>query len=365
MTERQGVAPFRYMEWAKRQQSGAGINLGASGIGPPDPGQLALGAGQLDLAQRGYDMPPEARRRLAERLGVEPDRLMLTLGSSQGLYLLCSSWLQPGDLCLVERPAYELLPGLARLLRARVERIDRSPEDHYRLPADLPARIAADQPRLVLLTNPHNPSGSLLSLDELVPVAEAVASHGGLLAVDEVYLEFLADAPRRSAQVLGDSVAVVSSFTKAFGLGTLRFGWLIAAPARIEEAIRTNNYISVLYPNPCAWVGLRALDQLASLQARAAAVRARHLPIVRSWVASQPAVSWLPPDVGVIAFPRLAESVDVDRLCERLSEEHDTLVVPGSFFEAPQHIRVGFGIDEAALREGLSHLSLVLAAARA
>ena len=76
MTERQRVAPFRYMEWAKRQQAAAGINLGASGVGPPDPALLPRGAGDLDLAQRGYDMPPEARQRLAERFGVGVDRLI-------------------------------------------------------------------------------------------------------------------------------------------------------------------------------------------------------------------------------------------------------------------------------------------------
>jgi len=360
MTERQRVAPFRYMEWAKRQQAAAGINLGASGVGPPDPALLPRGAGDLDLAQRGYDMPPEARQRLAERFGVGVDRLMVTLGSSQGLYLLCASWLQPGDLCLVERPAYELLPGLARLLGGRVERFERRAEDGYRLPADLVARITAQRPRLVLITNPHNPTGCLLSLDELAPVAKALAVHGGLLAVDEVYLEYLPDVPARSAHLLGDGVAVVSSFTKAFGLGTVRFGWLIGAAERIAEAIRYNDYISVLYPNPCAWVGLRALDQLEALQARAADVRARHLPIIRDWAEAQPAVTWIEPDVGVIAFPRLADGIDVPSACDRLREEHDTLVVPGSFFEAPQHVRIGFGIDEGDLREGLSRLSRVL-----
>ncbi|MBW2458276.1 MAG: aminotransferase class I/II-fold pyridoxal phosphate-dependent enzyme [Deltaproteobacteria bacterium] len=364
MTKREPIPPFRYMVWAKRQQAHAAINLAASCLAPPDPGWLTLGAGDLDLAQRGYDMPPEARQRLADRFGVEVDRLMLTLGSSHGMYLLCASSLRPGDLCLVERPAYELLPGLPGLFGAEVERFERTMGSGYRLPADLPARIAAERPRLVLMTNPHNPSGALLSTAELAPIAEAVAAVGGRLVVDEVYLECLPDAPLQSAHRLGPAVAVASSFTKAFGLGTVRFGWVVAAPEPIEEAIRYNDYISVLYPNPCAWVGLRALDQLGALQARAAEVRRRNLPILEQWVADHPEVSWHPPEAGVIAFPRVTDRGDVSALCDQLLRDHDTLVVPGSFFGAPGHIRIGFGMAAGELREGLSHLSRVLTAAR-
>ncbi len=364
MSQLEGVPPFRYMVWAKSHTQGVPYNLGASGLAPPDPALLTLSAGDLDLAQRGYDMPPAARRRLADRFAVDVDQLMLTLGSSHALYLLCASSLRPGDLCLVEQPAYELLPALPGLFGARVERFERRQAEGYRLPADLAERIAAQRPALVLMTNPHNPSGALLPGEQLAPIADALAVQAGLLVVDEVYLEYLPDAAARCALALGPAVAVASSFTKAFGLGTVRFGWLAAAAPRIEAAIRYNDYISVLYPNPSAWVGLRALEQLETLQARAAAVRARNLPIVTDWVDSQPAVSWHPPEAGVICFPRLEAVTDTGNLCDRLLSEHDTLVVPGSFFGAPSHIRIGFGLDEAELREGLARLSLALRTGR-
>ncbi len=98
MSQLEGVPPFRYMVWAKSHTQGAPYNLGASGLAPPDPALLTLSTGDLDLAQRGYDMPPAARRRLADRFAVEVDQLMLTLGSSHALYLLCASSLRPGDL---------------------------------------------------------------------------------------------------------------------------------------------------------------------------------------------------------------------------------------------------------------------------
>ncbi len=358
MVEHEKVAPFRYMVWAKTHHAGASYHLGMSGLPPPEMGLLSLpGGDQLDLAQRGYDMPPAARRRLAARFGVVEDRLLLTLGSSHALYLVCASLLRAGDLCLVETPAYELLTGLPALHAARVERFERSQAAAYRLPADLPATIRAKRPRLVLLTNPHNPSGALLSLEELADVSEAVRDAGSLLVVDEVYLEYLPDSPARSAHQLGDHVLCASSFTKAFGLGTVRFGWLIGHEELIEQAIRYNDYISVLYPNPAAWVGMAALDVLEGLQQRAQRIRQDNLPIAADWIASQPEVSWHPPEAGVVGLVRLHQLPDTTDFCERLLAEQDTLLVPGRFFEAPGHVRLGFGVAEPILREGLARLS--------
>jgi len=132
-----GVAPFHYMVWAKAHAGAARFNLGASGLSHPVWAELGVGALTVDLLQRGAEMPAQAHARVAERCGVATDELMLTLGSSHGLYLLCAALLRPGDLCLVERPTYELLMALPRLFGARVGRIERRLEDGYRLPTDL------------------------------------------------------------------------------------------------------------------------------------------------------------------------------------------------------------------------------------
>jgi len=361
MVEHKKVAPFRYMVWAKTHHGGASYHLGLSGLPPPDSSLLSLEGGQqLDLAQRGYDMPPAARQRLAARFGVAEAQLLLTLGTSHALYLVCASLLRAGDLCLVETPAYELLTGLAALQDARVERFERMQAAGYRLSADLPATIRAKKPRLVLLTNPHNPSGALLSHAELGAVSEAARDAGSLLVVDEVYLEYLPDSPARSAHHLGDHVLCASSFTKAFGLGTVRFGWLIGREDLVESAIRYNDYISVLYPNPAAWVGMAALDGLEGLQARAERICQDNLPIVTDWIESRPDVSWHQPEAGVVGLVRLHKLQDTTLFCERLLTEQDTQVVPGSFFGAPGHVRLGFGVAQPILREGLARLARAL-----
>jgi aspartate/methionine/tyrosine aminotransferase len=175
-----------------------------------------------------------------------------------------------------------------------------------------------------------------------------------------VYLEYTDDPVSGSLQGLGDHVAVASSFTKAYGLGTVRFGWLMASPERIAAALRYNDYISVLYPNPCAWVGLSALDRLPVLSERARRIQARGRAVVQAWIDARDDVSWVAPDAGVIGFVRLAGVSDTAAFVERLAAEQDTLVVPGEFFGAPGFVRLGFGGDEAALREGLRRIGEAL-----
>jgi aspartate/methionine/tyrosine aminotransferase len=350
---------FRYMVWAKAHRT-APFHLGASGLGPPPAALVGLDSPFTDdLLHRGADMPPEARRLVAERFGVAEEQVMLTLGTSHAMYLVCASMLQPGDRCLVERPAYEMLATLPTLFGASVERFERRLEDGWRLPADLATRIRAERPALVIVSNPHNPTGALLPLEELEPVTAAAADVGAVVAVDEVYLEYLPDAVDRTARRLGRHVVTASSLTKAYGFGTARAGWLLGAPERIEAAVRYNDYVAVLFPNPVAWLMVQVLRNLPALQERAVAVRARGLELVRAWAAGR-RVRWHEPGAGVIAFPRLEGIADTTAFCEALLREAGTLVVPGAFFEAPAHVRLSFGAEPEVLRAGLERLGAAL-----
>ncbi len=347
--------PFHYMVWAKSQRR-ATYNLAMSGLAPAE----GFAPFEPDFAQRGPDMPPAARARIAARYGVPEERVMLTLGTSHALYLACAANLAPGSSALVEAPDYEVLHLLPALHHARVARFERRMEAGYRIDAEVCARVRELRPELTLVTNPHNPSGAALSLAELEPLSNAVAESGGLLVSDEVYLEYFADAPARSAQRLGDHVIALGSFTKAFGFGAVRFGWLCASEAQIARAIRYNDYISVLYPTPLAQIGVAGLERLPELQARADRVHRGGLAVLAEWVAGRRDVSWHRPEGGVMALLRLHRVGDARAFAARLLAEREVLVVPGDFFGAPGCVRIGYGCDEPILREGLARLGAAL-----
>jgi len=363
MSTHRKLVPFSYMLWAKEQAlGGARHHLGASGLAPPPEDLVELAQMSPQLGQQGRDMPPALRRGLASRWGVPPAQLMLTLGTSHAMYLLCASRLKTGDRCIVEHPSYEMLHRLPGLFGAEVERFERDIDDGWRLPADLGQRIRRDEPSMVLLSNPHNPSGALLQLEDLQEVADACRATGTLLVVDEVYLPFEREAAALSACQLGEHVVVASSLTKAFGLGTVRCGWLVARPDIIDDALQYNDYISVLYPNPSAWVGVRALARWDALVERAERIRTAGLETAQRWVSGRSDVRWHTPDTGVVGFLRLLSVPDSGPFCDRLLTERSTLLVPGRFFEAPGFVRLGFGCEPDALAAGLEQLGEALAA---
>ena len=361
------LSDFRYMVWAKTHRP-ARYDLSQSGLEVPPVGLLDLARAAVEgspgvratLERSGPDMPDEVRQRVARRFGLPAERLMLTLGTSHGLFLACRTLLEPGDLALCERPAYEVLATLPAMVGARVEHVDRGASAGWRLPATLSAEIARLRPRLLVLSNPHNPTGAQLGSEELLSVAEALERVGGVLLVDEVYLEFSARAAEQSLGRVGRNVVVVSSLTKAFGLGNVRFGWLAAEAALVARALRVNDYLTVLYPSPCAWVGHHALDALPALQRRAEAVRRQNLPIVQAWIDSRADVGWHPSEAAVIGLLELRGIAATTRWCAALHDRWDTLVVPGEFFAAPGHVRLGFGCAPELLREGLARIGHAL-----
>jgi aspartate/methionine/tyrosine aminotransferase len=154
-------------------------------------------------------------------------------------------------------------------------------------------------------------------------------------------------------------VASVSSLTKAYGFGTVRFGWLIGARALVARAVRYHDYVAVLYPTPSAVVGVRALEHLPALSARAVAARERGLPIVSEFVAARQ-LRWHPSEAGVIALIELPAGVAAPAFCAKLEQERQTVLVPGDFFEAPGTVRIGFGCEEPVLREGLARFGAAL-----
>ena len=155
---------------------------------------------------------------------------MTARGTSGANFLAFAALIEPGDEVLVERPTYEPLLAALGFLGARVRRFERRFENGYRLDLDEIRSLLTDQVRLVVLANPHNPSGVLLPPDEVAGLARIAAQAGAHLLVDEVYRDIWFDEAPPSHVHLGPNVLATSSLTKSYGLSGLRCGWILCAP---------------------------------------------------------------------------------------------------------------------------------------
>lgn len=354
------IRPVAYMEWAK-SRPGAELDLSLSGVSGPALADLGVDWSALALnGAHPYGWPPLLEA-IAARCGTEPGRVCPTLGASQGIFMVTTAAAGPGDGVLVESPAYEPLLSVPGLVGASVRRFERRFEDGYRVTPDGLRAALAPGTKLVLMTNPHNPSGAAMGRAEMKALAAAAAEVGATLLVDEIYLEFLEGEASRTAFGAAPNIAVTSSLTKVFGLGGLRCGWVLAQEPLAARIRRLTDHLHVEHVFIAEQVAARVFPGLDAMKAAQRPRLATNLAMVRGFMERTNGLEWVEPPGGIVCFPRLRAGGDAGFLVARLLEKHRTRVVPGRFFEAPRHFRLGFGIPADELGKGLEALGAALA----
>jgi aspartate/methionine/tyrosine aminotransferase len=351
---------FRYMAWAKEIDRRPGIHLTRSGVDLPLPAELDLPAKPPRLKPQAPYGSPELKEALARRYGWRADGVFLSPGSSSGNYIVCAVLLGPGDEAVVEHPTYEVLAHLPILFGATVRRWHRTFEEDWQVDLASLARLLSPRTRLVILSNPHNPSGRALSQDRLERLAALCGERGVPVLVDEVYLDLAPENLRRSAVTYAGRMMATNSLTKSFGLGGLRMGWTLAGPETVGELDAFQDLLSVINAEPSVDLATRALGR-AEAWAEAHRRRvAENAALVEAWMETQPRLAWKRPDVG-FGFPRIMDGPGAADLARVLEKEYRTYIVPGGFFDGfADHFRLGFAADEGLLKKGLDNVSEAL-----
>lgn len=307
---------------------------------------------------------PELVDLIASRYGVTPEQVATGAGCSGANFLAFAALLQPGDEVIVERPGYDPLLGALELLGARIVRFDRRLDDRWAIDPDRVRAALTPRTRLVVITSPHNPTGVLASpdvIDRLVADAAAVGAH---VLVDEVYLDSVYGERPAPAATRHERLISTNSLTKSYGFSGLRVGWVLASPAVARAARRARDVVDVCGAMPAERMAVAAFQRLDALEKRARGIIQPNAERVVAFLSARPGITWVAPDGGTMVFPRIPGVRDTRQLASDLMEKHRTAVVPGAFFDAPEHIRIAFGADAATVSAGLTALGHVLDALR-
>lgn len=347
-----------YIEWAKLR-SATRYNLASSGV-------LAYPLAELDVSIRdlaisgpdGYGYSPLIKG-LAAKSGVPEDCVVHTQGTSMANHLAMASLIEADDEVLIEEPTYEAIIAAALYLGARIRRFPRRFEAGFQVDPREVERAISPRTRLIVLTNLHNPSGVHTPEDALKLVGEIARSVGAHVLVDEVYLESCFDTPWQPAFRLGRNFVSTGSLTKAYGLGGLRCGWVLAAAPLADRMWRINDLFGVTSAHPADLLSAIALEKLPQIAARAKKLLDANRALLKDFLDSRRDLITIWPKSGPIAFPQLADG-HADAFCHLLNEKYETSVVPGHFFESPEHFRLGVGGKTEDVSEGLSRVGAAL-----
>lgn len=341
------------MPWAKRR-SQAKYNLATSGVAHWKLRDLPIKIEDLEISGPSFYGFEPLQNALSKHCGVPANRIVAATGTSMANYLAMASVLKPGDEVLIEHPTYELIVDVALQIGAKIRRFKRSPNAFS---VDLSSIKDALSPatKLIAVSNLHNPTSALI--DEAT--MKEIGALGVRVMVDEVYLDAAFEQAPRSAGLLGDQFIVTSSLTKVYGLSGLRCGWILAEPTLAEQMWQLNDKFGNIPAHIAELASIVALGELPRI-AKNVRVRldANRIALWKFLDSRKDLeVSKLP--FGTIVFPRLKKG-SVERMCDLLRTKYETTVVPGEFFDMPDHFRIGIGGDLEPLEEGLRRLGLAL-----
>jgi aspartate/methionine/tyrosine aminotransferase len=309
----------------------------------------------------------ELRERLAALYpGAGCDHIEVTNGTSEANYLIALSQLRPGDEVAMEVPNYMQVPGVARSLGATVRtfrlRQDRGWEPDW----DEFDRAVTPRTKLLYLSNPNNPTGSILSREAMARIVARADATGTLIVADEVYLGAEIDCERTpSFWGLSDRVIVTSGLSKAYGIPGIRVGWIVGPPEVIGSCWAQHDYLTI-GPNKLSDRLARIAVEPANRErcyARTRGILQRNLPVARDWIAQLgDRLTWREPKAGAIALVKYEGDVPSVAIAERVRVNQSTLIVPGSHVGLEGYLRIWLGGREDFLREGLRRIALELPA---
>ncbi|MFL6160928.1 MAG: pyridoxal phosphate-dependent aminotransferase [Jatrophihabitantaceae bacterium] len=329
------------------------IDLGDSHVQCGRVGQLAVPA-DLEL-NYGYDRgSAELRQLVAERYHGDAERVVITHGAQEALYLLYCTLIRPGDRVLAFRPGWQQATAAPRRLGAEVVVVDLA--EDFSLDLTAIEHAARAGLRLITLNTPGNPSGRAIRAEELTAVRAIAERTGAYLVADEEYQLELTG----SAALSGPRTVSVSSLSKIAGLPGLRVGWMYG-PAELVTACAEYKHLTTISTSVlCERLAADALSNWAHYRAEYDRLTSLGLTHLREFTARHPAtLRLLPPEGTPFAWLRLAPGWSSLELCRQLLDA-GVLLMPGETLGKPGGIRISFAREASIITEGLARFDQVL-----
>jgi len=297
--------------------------------------------------------------------GADAEQIEVTNGTSEANYLVALALVRQGDEVAFQAPNYMQYGGVPKSLGAKVNtfrlRIDRDWEPDW----DEFERAVTPKTRLVYVSNPNNPTGSILSEDAMGRMVARCEEVGAYLLADEVYLGAEIHCPRTpSFWGMSDRVIVTSGLSKAYGIPGVRIGWIVGPRDVVADCWSQHDYITI-GPNKISDAVARvAVRNREKLYARTRAILQQNLPTMREWVAGfGDFLTFHEPKAGALCLMKYGSATPSYAtpsfdLCERIRVNQSVLIVPGAHLGLEGYVRIWLGGRPEFLCEGLRRIGI-------
>jgi aspartate/methionine/tyrosine aminotransferase len=348
------LPPFDLVNWFSAAEGRFDLSLGHSDCEPlsindiVDTADLTRFA-EAQLGYQPFSGMPELRAAIAEQYtNIRPEHVLVCNGSSEPIYTFMRAVLGPQDEVIVPQPLFHTLHTIARAIGCRIVEWRATDEYECRFDVNRLKELCTGRTRLIVINFPHNPSGRLISREQLQEIVALAESSNALLFSDEVFrlLELPPHKTLPAACDLSESAVSISGLSKPHGLGGLRIGWIATRRQDVLDCVkRYRFYTTEMTGMPPQWLACRALAQQQSIVSANRARIADNLNLLQQLAARRANVLQLTvPEAGTMAIARQRTGLSGTSFCERLLEDQRLLVIPGRLVGLPDDaLRIGLG----------------------
>ena len=364
------IEPFALERWLTRHELHVKYDIAESGILPLTMADLlafepedrrAETLDRLLMMPLGYSEAVgthHLRTLLADTYtNCQPDNILVTTGAIEANFLLFNVLLDAGDHVIAPYPAYQQLYSVPQAIGCRVSRWEIRPETGFRYDVAELERLLTDKTRLIVVNTPHNPTGAMLSPEDLRTVYALAESVGAYVLCDEAYRWLTIPGGDPFAPPVFDLGALgisVGTLSKPFGLPGLRLGWMAAPQEIVARCWAMRDYVSLSPGKLNDALGVLAISHKDEIVARNQAIIAANLSAANRWIAEHDELlSWTPPRGGLLALLHYNLSIPSLELADKLATEYSVMLAPGAAFGYEHYLRIGIGQDPAVFQAGL------------
>lgn len=279
--------------------------------------------------------------------GIRSNEVLVVAAAEEGIFVLYHALVGQGDHVIVEKPCYESALEVARSTGAQVSAWRRCFENGWA--HDLAALEKLIQPntKIIYINTPHNPTGLLMPRDIFDQVIAIAAKRGIIVFCDEVYRELEHDPANRlpSACEVYDRAVCLGSTSKTYGLPGLRLGWLVSKDTEIlRRSLEFKYYTTICSSAPSEFLTTLALRHREVIVQRNREIVLRNLPLLDAFFREHAHLfEWVKPNASPIGFVRYKPGRDILSFCEDVVRDAGVLLLPGTVYDQPGHIRFGYG----------------------
>jgi aspartate aminotransferase len=311
----------------------------------------------------------ELRKEIASKLknenalNYDPSQIIVTAGGKPALYVALKSIINPGDEVLMVNPSWVSFEPLITMVGGTAVSVNLDPDQNFKVTKDLLSNACSERTKAIIINNPNNPTGRVLTNEEFQAIRDAVVENNLILIADEVYekLTYRGNTFTSLASIegLGDRTITVQSFSKGHAMTGWRLGYLALPEELVSSASKIQGHLATCVPAFIQQAGIIALQKGESAVEDMRAIYEKRIHKVVTRLNGIPGITCPHPEGAFYVFPQVEfRNFDAIELANYLLDEAKVAVTPGIAFGAKyvKNIRLSCAVSEEELKESLDRI---------